>query len=106
MDCGLTAAVPGAGLHGLRLRFVDRRHQVQATGARRQVRERLLRLCSAQLSLTRRLGARSVNEVAFHPEEPILGSCSSDRSVYLGEIDRKWDTSGAGLGGLKGDKLN
>jgi hypothetical protein len=47
-----------------------------------------------------------VNEVAFHPEEPILGSCSSDRSVYLGEIDRKWDTSGAGLGGLKGDKLN
>ena len=48
----------------------------------------------------------SVNEVAFHPQEPILGSCSSDKTVYLGEIDRTWDTSGAGLGGLAGEKLN
>ena len=37
----------------------------------------------------------SVNEVAFHPTQPILGSCSSDHSVYLGEIDYTWDTSGA-----------
>ena len=48
----------------------------------------------------------SVNEVAFHPKEPILGSCSSDRSVYLGEVDLQWDSSGAGLGGLAGEKLN
>lgn len=48
----------------------------------------------------------SVNEVAFHPTEPIIGSCSSDMSVYLGEIDVKWDMTGAGLGGQRGDKLN
>lgn len=28
----------------------------------------------------------SVNEVVFHPKEPIIGSCSSDRSIYLGEL--------------------
>ena len=28
----------------------------------------------------------SVNEVDFHPKEPILGSASSDKTVYLGEI--------------------
>eukprot|EP00742_Colponemidia_sp_Colp-10_P004425 GILJ01004724.1.p1 GENE.GILJ01004724.1~~GILJ01004724.1.p1 ORF type:complete len:366 (+),score=51.77 GILJ01004724.1:162-1100(+) len=29
----------------------------------------------------------SVNEVAFHPKEPIIGSCSSDRTIYMGEIE-------------------
>ncbi len=29
----------------------------------------------------------SVNEVVFHPLEPIVGSCSSDRQIYLGEIE-------------------
>jgi len=28
----------------------------------------------------------SVNEVDFHPKEPIIGSASSDSTVYLGEI--------------------
>lgn len=28
----------------------------------------------------------SVNEVDFHPTEPIVGSCSSDRKIFLGEI--------------------
>jgi len=28
----------------------------------------------------------SVNEVVFHPTEPIIGSCSSDTTIYLGEI--------------------
>lgn len=28
----------------------------------------------------------SVNETAFHPNEPIIGSCSSDNQIYLGEI--------------------
>jgi len=28
----------------------------------------------------------SVNEVDFHPSEPILLSCSSDKSIFLGEI--------------------
>ncbi|KAG0470871.1 hypothetical protein HPP92_017571 [Vanilla planifolia] len=28
----------------------------------------------------------SVNETAFHPTEPIIGSCGSDRQIYLGEI--------------------
>jgi Prp8 binding protein len=27
-----------------------------------------------------------VNEVAFHPTEPILASCSTDRQIFLGEI--------------------
>ncbi|KAK3444238.1 hypothetical protein EUGRSUZ_L00018 [Eucalyptus grandis] len=28
----------------------------------------------------------SVNETVFHPTEPIVGSCSSDKQIYLGEI--------------------
>ncbi|KAL3565673.1 hypothetical protein D5086_033719 [Populus alba] len=28
----------------------------------------------------------SVNECVFHPTEPIIGSCSSDKQIYLGEI--------------------
>nr|POE87060.1 u5 small nuclear ribonucleoprotein 40 kda protein [Quercus suber] len=28
----------------------------------------------------------SVNECVFHPSEPIVGSCSSDKQIYLGEI--------------------
>jgi len=28
----------------------------------------------------------SVNEVDFHPSEPIIASCSSDKSIFLGEI--------------------
>lgn len=28
----------------------------------------------------------SVNEVAFHPKEPIIGSASSDKTIYLGEL--------------------
>jgi len=28
----------------------------------------------------------SVNEAAFHPSEPIIGSCSSDKKIYLGEL--------------------
>ncbi|KAI3959948.1 hypothetical protein MKX01_030239 [Papaver californicum] len=28
----------------------------------------------------------SVNECVFHPTEPIVGSCSSDKQIYLGEI--------------------
>ncbi|KAJ6807188.1 U5 small nuclear ribonucleoprotein 40 kDa protein [Iris pallida] len=28
----------------------------------------------------------SVNETAFHPTEPVIGSCSSDKQIYLGEI--------------------
>ncbi|XP_068665955.1 uncharacterized protein [Aristolochia californica] len=28
-----------------------------------------------------------VNETAFHPNEPIIGSCSSDKQIYLGEIE-------------------
>lgn len=31
--------------------------------------------------------AGSVNEAVFHPSEPILGSCSTDKTIYLGEID-------------------
>jgi Prp8 binding protein len=30
--------------------------------------------------------AGSVNEVIFHPKEPIIASCSSDRNIYLGEL--------------------
>jgi len=29
----------------------------------------------------------SVNEVVFHPNEPIVLSCSSDKQLYLGEIE-------------------
>ena len=28
----------------------------------------------------------SVNEVVFHPTEPIIASCSNDKSIYLGEL--------------------
>jgi len=28
----------------------------------------------------------SVNEVDFHPKESIIGSCSSDQTIYLGEV--------------------
>ena len=28
----------------------------------------------------------SVNEVVFHPTEPIVASCSSDKTIYLGEL--------------------
>ena len=28
----------------------------------------------------------SVNEVDFHPSEPIISSCSSDKTIYLGEL--------------------
>ncbi|XP_078432790.1 transducin/WD40 repeat-like superfamily protein [Wolffia australiana] len=28
----------------------------------------------------------SVNETAFHPAEPVIGSCGSDKNIYLGEI--------------------
>ncbi|CAI5738364.1 unnamed protein product [Peronospora destructor] len=28
----------------------------------------------------------SVNEATFHPTEPIVGSCSSDKTIYLGEL--------------------
>jgi Prp8 binding protein len=28
----------------------------------------------------------SVNEVVFHPKEPIVGSCSNDRTLFLGEL--------------------
>lgn len=28
----------------------------------------------------------SVNEAVFHPTEPIVGSCSSDKEIYLGEL--------------------
>lgn len=29
-----------------------------------------------------------VNEVSFHPKEPIIASCGSDRKIYLGEIEK------------------
>lgn len=29
----------------------------------------------------------SVNEAVFHPREKIIGSCSSDKKVFLGEVD-------------------
>lgn len=28
----------------------------------------------------------SVNDVVFHPKEAIVGSCSSDKTIYLGEL--------------------
>jgi Prp8 binding protein len=28
----------------------------------------------------------SVNEVIFHPTEPIIASCGSDKVIYLGEL--------------------
>jgi hypothetical protein len=29
----------------------------------------------------------SVNDVIFHPNEPIIASCSSDKTIYLGELN-------------------
>ncbi|KAF8819855.1 U5 snRNP-specific protein [Cardiosporidium cionae] len=29
----------------------------------------------------------SVNEVCFHPYEPIVASCSSDKTIYMGELE-------------------
>lgn len=34
-----------------------------------------------------RASSGTVNEVAFHPDEPIIASCSSDKKIYLGEIE-------------------
>jgi len=31
--------------------------------------------------------AGSVNEVDFHPKEPIIASCSNDKKIFLGEIN-------------------
>ncbi len=28
----------------------------------------------------------SVNECVFHPREPVIGSASSDKTIYLGEL--------------------
>jgi Prp8 binding protein len=28
----------------------------------------------------------TVNEVAFHPSEPIIGSAGADRKIFLGEL--------------------
>lgn len=28
----------------------------------------------------------SVNEVVFHPKEPVIGSASSDKTLFLGEL--------------------
>lgn len=28
----------------------------------------------------------SVNEVVFHPKEPIVASASSDKTIYMGEL--------------------
>jgi len=40
-------------------------------------------------SLYRLPGHRgSVNDVQFHPTQPIIASCSSDKTIYLGEIER------------------
>ena len=40
--------------------------------------------CKMQYKLPGHTG--SVNEVVFHPKEPIIASASSDRSIYLGEL--------------------
>ena len=29
----------------------------------------------------------NVTEVAFHPAEPIIASCGTDKNIYLGEVD-------------------
>ncbi|EPZ32122.1 wd-repeat protein [Rozella allomycis CSF55] len=34
-----------------------------------------------------------VNEVDFHPEEPIIASCSADRQIFLGEIEPSYSES-------------
>lgn len=40
--------------------------------------------CEVQYALPGHKG--SVNEVVFHPKEPIVGSCSNDRTLFLGEL--------------------
>ena len=30
----------------------------------------------------------TVNEVDYHPSEPILASCSADKRIFLGEIEK------------------
>ena len=43
----------------------------------------------------------TTTQVAFHPTQPIIGSCSSDKAIYLGEIDYTWDTkSGTASGSM------
>ncbi|GFH16134.1 WD40 repeat-like protein [Haematococcus lacustris] len=44
------------------------------------------RTCVMQYKLPGHSG--SVNEVAWHPSEPIVGSASSDRTIFLGELMR------------------
>lgn len=39
--------------------------------------------------------AGSVNQVAFHPLEPIIASCSHDKNIYLGEIAPSVSSSAA-----------
>jgi Prp8 binding protein len=43
-------------------------------------------LHTAQLTYKLPGHSGSVNEVVFHPKEPILGSCSSDKTIFLGEL--------------------
>ncbi len=31
--------------------------------------------------------AGAVNEVNFHPTEPVVASCSNDKKIFMGEID-------------------
>lgn len=33
----------------------------------------------------------AVTEVCFHPDEPIIGSCSTDKAIFLGEIEKPWN---------------
>lgn len=40
--------------------------------------------CEVEYALPGHKG--SVNEVVFHPKEPIVGSCSNDRTIFLGEL--------------------
>lgn len=28
----------------------------------------------------------SVNEIIFHPQEPVIASCGSDKQIFLGEL--------------------
>jgi len=41
-------------------------------------------------NMTQRLGGHhgSVNEVSFHPNRDIIASCSSDKTIYLGELNK------------------
>jgi WD40 repeat protein len=40
--------------------------------------------CSLQYKLPGHSG--SVNQVIFHPKEPIIASASSDRNIFMGEL--------------------